>query len=130
MLALNHRRRVVSIPLTPLIDVVFILLLFFMLSSSFQRMQQMELGSRAQGSSQIEKAPVQVVLRTDGAFLVDGYVLQQDSRVFQGRLADWVEQGKTVHITAQPMVEIQSLVRALDLFKSSGVQSLNLTPTD
>jgi biopolymer transport protein ExbD len=64
----DNGRRTRRISLTPLIDVVFILLLFFMLSSSFQRWHSVDLPglqSAATGEQSTEE-PVFVLLHQSG----------------------------------------------------------------
>ncbi len=61
------------ISLTALIDVVFILLLFFMLTTSFQRWKQLELtvGSAA-GSAPSKQKNIVVLLTTQAGLIVSG----------------------------------------------------------
>ncbi|WP_208352100.1 biopolymer transporter ExbD [Pseudaestuariivita rosea] len=47
----RHRRR---LSMTSLIDIIFLLLLFFMLSSTFSRFSEVELASAASGTGQTE----------------------------------------------------------------------------
>ena len=64
----------VTISLTPLIDVVFILLIFFMLASSFLDWQQVEVSGLQPGAGSpapAETRPVMVEL-DDSGVLVDG----------------------------------------------------------
>ncbi|MBO9443270.1 biopolymer transporter ExbD [Phaeobacter italicus] len=63
------RRRPLS--MTSLIDVIFLLLLFFMLSSTFSRFGEVELTAAAGGNSPQDHRPVFVSLQAD-ALLVNG----------------------------------------------------------
>jgi len=59
------RRRKLS--LTSLIDVIFLLLLFFMLSSTFSQFSEVELATAGQGQAAAsERRPIFVQLREDG----------------------------------------------------------------
>jgi len=59
------RRRRLS--LTSLIDVIFLLLLFFMLSSTFSQFSEVELATAGQGQAAVsERRPIFVQLREDG----------------------------------------------------------------
>jgi len=59
------RRRKLS--LTSLIDVIFLLLLFFMLSSTFSQFSEVELATAGQGQAAAPEArPIFVQLREDG----------------------------------------------------------------
>lgn len=59
--------------LTPLIDVIFILLVFFMLASNFLQWRSLELNVPGEGqASSQDVEPVVVRLGADGAITVDG----------------------------------------------------------
>ena len=63
---LRHRPRRRALSMTSLIDVIFLLLLFFMLSSTFTRFAELELGSAGQGNAATpEITPVLVQLAVD-----------------------------------------------------------------
>ncbi|MBO6826670.1 MAG: biopolymer transporter ExbD, partial [Sneathiella sp.] len=65
-----------KISLTPLIDVVFILLVFFMLASNFQQERNIELTTPASGpgkrTSITDDKPIRIDIQGQGRFLVDG----------------------------------------------------------
>lgn len=64
--ARSRRRR---LSLTSLIDVIFLLLLFFMLSSTFTRFAEVELTAAAAGAGTTAEPPVFVQLRPDAITL-------------------------------------------------------------
>ena len=69
--ALYHpRRRPIS--LTPLIDVVFILLMFFMLTSAFTRWKAVDLRLPTTSSDTSPKKPQALLLHTDGSLSLRG----------------------------------------------------------
>lgn len=61
-MAVRHRR---PLSLTPLIDVIFLLLLFFMLSSTFARFAQVEVTAGQPSASASAEQP-DVLIRIDG----------------------------------------------------------------
>ena len=68
----------VTISLTPLIDVVFILLIFFMLASSFLDWQQVEIQALRPGSQPATPNERQIVMiekTGDGGLRLDGKIL-------------------------------------------------------
>lgn len=127
MLALEHRARVLRVPLTPLIDVVFILLMFFMLSSSFVRFHQLEF--HAVGSGAVSEAPesARVLLETDGRLRIGAEVYDITDLRFERELARWRDESVTVVVAARPEVPVQTLVDLLDRLRDAGIQTLNLS---
>lgn len=77
----RRRPHEVGIDLTPLIDVVFLLLIFFMVSTTFIRESRLEIElPEASASAQPEAdAPLEISISSDGKVAVDGQALR-DSR--------------------------------------------------
>jgi len=74
-----HRRRDAVLNVTPLIDVLFLLIIFFTMTSTFKRAGELELelpGSTSSGPATEHDAvtDVEVVLMNDGQLLLDGNV--------------------------------------------------------
>ena len=67
-----YRSRQKGISLTPLIDVVFILLMFFMLTSTFTRWKAVDLRFPVADSGVDPKNPQAVILHTDGSLSLRG----------------------------------------------------------
>ncbi len=59
MLKRGFRRRTLS--LTPLVDVIFLLLLFFMLTSTFSRYGEVEIGSASGGAGAVAQGDMRFV---------------------------------------------------------------------
>ena len=119
-------RRRSPISLTPLIDVVFILLVFFMLASSFLDWRAIELDAlgKAAAAPSVEGALL-VELRSDGLRL-SGETLDLDAlaaRVAE-RLATKPDQRVLVKPT--PGVVLQRAVAVLDRLTAAGARDLSL----
>lgn len=75
--AIFRRRR---ISLTSLIDVIFLLLLFFMLSSTFTRFAEIEVtGGAASASAAGERPDVLIALDDQGGWRINGVALPDES---------------------------------------------------
>jgi len=70
----RRRRASTILNLTPLIDIVFLLLVFFMLTSHFIEDQaiDVDLPKAKNGNEAIEREYVEVVVNSNGELLVDG----------------------------------------------------------
>jgi len=113
-----------KISLTPLIDVVFILLLFFMLSSSFSHWFSIDI-SMAQGakSKQLETARVQL-LNQQGMVIYDGKRFSLDDLKL-GKALD-ADKKRAVFIDVESSVNTQTIVKLISLLNKQGVQKVSL----
>lgn len=120
------RKRAIS--LTPLIDVVFILLLFFMLSSTFTQWRQQDLAVPGSGTT---TPPVQHQVRLlsgDGRFQLDGMELNlRDSSALTQQISQ--QNDDLFVIIADSGIATQALIGLLDALKAAGARQLSLAKT-
>lgn len=116
-----YSKRSRPISLTPLIDVVFILLMFFMLTSSFIHEKQIEL---ATGVSQVSPPSAQakrLLLLSNGALSMD---LNSTSNSVSIETLD-KNTSYVVHPAAA--TNVQTIVRALTQLKQAGLKNISLS---
>ncbi len=121
--ARRHRQ---LISLTPLIDVVFILLVFFMLASSFLDWRSIGLTAPQAGDAgaTIEGALL-VEVRAQGVRLAGRPVTEDElERQLRVRLAEKPDQ--TVFVKAGQGVPLQRVVSVLDRLTAAGATGLSL----
>lgn len=120
-----HQRRRKMISLTPLIDVVFILLLFFMLSSNFTRWHQINLQSASLSETQTPELRVLKIESNQGEISFNGRrLLMSDTNSIQKLVTENVQ--ATFVITVVEGVQIQVMVNLLDQLKRSGATRVSL----
>jgi len=120
----SRRRTLVS--LTPLIDVVFILLLFFMLASSFTDLRAIALDAPVSGTgnASIEGALL-VDVRLDGVRFAGRYIGLNDLvDTIRNRRAD--NPGLRVLVRPATRVSLQDTVRVLDALTVAGIDRIAL----
>lgn len=124
LLDLSLPRRKQAISLTPLIDVVFILLLFFMLSSSFSQWRQIKLPASTE-SQQSSLEFVTVILDSDGdQFTVQGKRYQSSDINALTELI--ITKPEAVFaIAVEKNGKTQALINLLDNFKKSGATNVS-----
>jgi|SRR5699024_987447 len=114
------------ISLTPLIDVVFILLLFFMLASSFLDLNTITLDAPTVGASgQTDTGALLIEVRLDGVRFAGHYMpLDQLTALVAQRL----DKRPDLRVLIQPGagVNLQRTVRVLDRLSSIGATHLSL----
>lgn len=116
------------ITLTPLIDVVFILLIFFMLASSFLDWRGVDLRlSTPGGGAPSAENSLLVQIKSDGSLSLDGKVLGEaelEARIGE-RLSEAPDKG--IVLRPDPGVTLQRSVDVLDLLKRAGAVNLSLS---
>ena len=136
---MNFRRRTraeTDINLTPLIDVVFLLLIFFMVSTTFTRETQLkvDLPESASGEQANETAEqIEVLISAAGEVAINGNTLINPSlETLKAALAR-ESNGDTrlpVVITADAQTPHQSVITAMDAAGQQGFTRLRLTTNE
>ncbi|WP_372777826.1 ExbD/TolR family protein [Litorivivens sp.] len=132
---MNFRRQKleeVSVNLTPLIDVVFLLLIFFMVSTTFTKESRLtlELPEASGDPAPQEVVPLEVIVDAQGQYMVnDLTVVSPNLKGLKAAIAE-VSGGDTstpVVITADAKAPHQSVIRAMDAAGQLGFTKLSLT---
>lgn len=121
-----------GINLTPLIDVVFLLLIFFMVSTTFTKETHLtiDLPEAAAGTEVVEQAAIDIVINSSGEYAVNGQLLVNNQPDTLSRALRAISQGKQdvpVVITADANSSHQSVVRAMDVAGRLGLSKLRIT---
>ena len=120
------RRKAVS--LTPLIDVVFILLMFFMLTSSFTREKQLELASPVASSNALANTARQLLLQQNGelAIMNKDLLAFTEKALTDKAITNEFASDQALVIRPAPDVNVQTMVSALARLKALGFNQLSL----
>ncbi len=120
-----------SINLTPLIDVVFLLLIFFMVTTTFTRETRMLISLPEAESESIarEKKVVELVVSKDGSYAVDGQsLINRDIKTIMAALKDASagDNKMPLVITADALSTHQAVITAMDAAGRLGFETLNI----
>ncbi|MEY1661802.1 ExbD/TolR family protein [Isoalcanivorax beigongshangi] len=129
----RQRADEVSINLTPLIDVVFLLLIFFMVATTFTR--ETRLGvilPEADGqAATADVEGIEVVVTANGQYRLDGETLPQSDRgALRNALARHVQEGAVppaLTLTADAEASHQAVVWVMDVAGQLGFTRLRIT---
>lgn len=121
----------VHVDLTSLIDVVFILLLFFMLTTTFSRSTSLIVNLPEASGETVTEGPLRIDVTVDsaGAFAVNGRRLPaNDLATLMQAIADLAEGDNTlpITITADAVTTHQSVVTAMDAVAQLGFTKLSI----
>lgn len=123
-LALSAPRSKARIGLTPLIDVVFILLLFFMLTSTFVERTAVDVSTPSAAPSAADPADI-LRIRLDGAGLqVNGAPVPVES--LAATLAEQPRDTGGVIIEVVPGVPLDDTVAVMDIARAADLGPLSL----
>ncbi len=129
-----RRRDEPEVNLTPLIDVVFLLLIFFMVSTTFQRQAQLRV-ELPQASARPDKAPshpIEITIDARGSFFVDGRQVVNDRPATLKQVLARLAQGKTdipLIIRSDRHTPFQAVVTAMDVATQLGLTHMSLATT-
>lgn len=123
------RRRPALIRLTPLIDVVFILLVFFMLASSFLDWRGFDIDVPTEAAESADDLPpILVVVAPDSGLRVDGEEVAADELAAAVHaLQPGQGDDRPVVLRAHGDAPVGTTVTAFDALQAGGVSAISLT---
>lgn len=127
----RQRPEEVSVNLTPLIDVVFLLLIFFMVSTTFTKETQLEIDLPSANGSVQEKPVehIEIQISAEGSYLLNGEPVGESTelglRVALETLEDQSSEAPLV-IAADAKTPHQAVVTAMDVAGQLGYTRLRI----
>lgn len=125
----TKRDKELDINITPLIDVVFLLLIFFMVSTTFQRESEItiELPESSGDIAETNKKVIEISIDNQGRYFVNQRRIK-DTNIKTLKQAISVTRGDAKEakliISADKMTTHQSVVRAMDAARQLGLVNL------
>ncbi|MDC0214754.1 biopolymer transporter ExbD [Gammaproteobacteria bacterium] len=123
----------VTLELVPLIDVVFLLLIFFMVSTTFVQDSRINLSlPEAHGdlSSEIEVSAIALAVDKDGLYTINGVALKTNDRpTIVEALLKITEPGdakQKIVLLADAKTDYQNVIVALDALSSVGLSNVSM----
>lgn len=113
--------------MTPLIDMVFQLLLFFALTSSISEARALRVNLPAAATADREREePVVLVVTSEGRYLLEEGEIPADDlpSAIRSRLAG--QSDRPVRIEADEAAEVGPAIRALDAARAAGARSASI----
>ena len=123
------RRPEVSINLTPLIDVVFLLLIFFMVSTSFSELTQLVVDlPEAEGAPASTNTTLLLAVDVEGNMTLDGAPVPNDARGLSEALRQRLSGNTDISVTlsADAITPHQYVVTAIDVAAQLNITRLTI----
>jgi len=128
----RQNREELSLNLTPLIDIVFLLLIFFMVSTTFTKENHLSI-NLPEAEGEVADAPnqiVEVVIDRHGQYSLNGQALISNKLLTLKQAIEKVSKGDRnmpFIITADAATPHESVVRAMDAAGQLGFSRLSIT---
>jgi len=120
-----------EVNLTPLIDVVFILLIFFMVSTTFQHESEIKIDLPEASADKVDKQEkvLEILIDADGHFYIGGeQVVNTELATLKGAIRKFLGDRKKmpVVIRADRMSPYEAVIRAMDATSQLGLEQMSL----
>ena len=129
---MRFKRRVLLekglLDIAPLIDVIFLLLIFFMLTSSFIFQPGIKINlPKALTSEVIQRENLIIVVTDDNSLYIDERLVEREE--LSSRLEIAAKESKPILIKADRKAALGKVVEVWDLCRAEGIQKINIATT-
>ena len=134
-----HPPQPAELNLTPLVDVVFLLLLFFMISTTFEQQRELPIAlpeAKGQPAQTTDSKPLAIGIDRNSRYVVDGLPLDPGSNeqtrarlIVALRLASASSKHRSLLIEADAQTPHQAVMRVLDAAQEVGLTQLAFAAT-
>ena len=124
----KEEKELISINITPLIDIVFLLLVFFMLATSFIQKSTIEVNLDSSESIQIEskKNTIVIILNEKGFIYLNNKKIDIDN--IRGKIINSIKNDskKTILIKIHKKIPVQNVIRQIEQVRLDGTDNIKL----
>lgn len=119
-------RESAKLDLTPLIDVVFLLIIFFMVTTTFNNFGSVQIDLPSSTIQQTDKTKsIEIIIDKDG-----NYHISEDGKITQVQFSDldaYLKSAKEATVSADKNLKYQTIMDVITKIKENGVDNLGLT---
>lgn len=118
-----------KVDMTSLLDIVFIMLLFFIVTTSFTKTQSMDVvqpSNQCQANCEQDEKPILVSINEDSKVIFDNRIIDIEAvrANIEGRLANSPQASLLIRVNE--MAQHEALIGALDQAKQAGIQKVSV----
>ncbi len=121
----RKKRNIMSLDLTPLIDVVFLLLIFFMVSTTFNKYGKIDIDvPTSTVINKTEESKIEIVVDKD-----ENYFIIKDGKTYPINIDDLSEHlsgVKEVSVTGDKNLKYQTIMDVITKIKKQGIENLGI----
>lgn len=121
----RKKRNIMSLDLTPLIDVVFLLLIFFMVSTTFNKYGKIDIDVPvSKVSEKAENSKIEIIIDKN-----ENYFILQDGKTFPINIEEldkYLNGVKEVSVTGDKNLKYQIVMDVITKVKEQGIENLGI----
>ena len=122
----KKKRESAKLDLTPRIDVVFLLIIFFMVTTTFNNFGSVQIDLPSSTIQQTDKnKSIEIIIDKDGK-----YYISEDGKITQVQFSDldtYLKSAKEATVSADKNLKYQTIMDVITKIKENGVDNLGLT---
>ena len=122
----KKKRESAKLDLTTLIDVVFLLIIFFMVTTTFNNFGSVQIDLPSSTIQQTDKnKSIEIIIDKDG-----NYHISEDGKITQVQFSDldaYLKSAKEATVSADKNLKYQTIMDVITKIKENGVDNLGLT---
>lgn len=125
----RHENSVDSPDMTPMLDIVFIMLIFFIVSTSFVQEEAIDWLTLKQSTEKTEptkERPLQLVIDKHGDMKLQNQFVSADALLARVQAERAKAEFKSAVVSVSPSVSTAILVKAVDDIKRAGIASVSV----
>ncbi len=125
----RHENSIDSPDMTPMLDIVFIMLIFFIVSTSFVQEEAIDWLTLKQSSDPIpptKDKPLQLVINKNGDMKLQGQLVSAEALLARVQSERAKADFQSAVVSVAPSVSTAILVKAVDDIKRAGIRSVSV----
>lgn len=121
----RKKRELISLDLTPLIDVVFLLLIFFMVSTTFNKYGEIDIEVPSSNvKTEHKELPVELIIDKNGDYFLSKE--GKTSAIDIKNIANILNGIETISVTGDKNLKYQLILSTITTLKKEGVKNIGI----
>ena len=118
-------KKKIKVNIIPLIDIIFLMLVFFMLATNFEKNKQIDLSIAENMKSENQSNLIlQIIIKNDGSFLINNKQIEKE-KVETKVIEIWnTKKYKEIFILNEKSSIVQDLVFLIDILKNNNIEKI------
>ena len=115
----------IKVNIIPLIDIIFLMLVFFMLATNFEKNKQIDLSIAGNMKSENQSNLIlEIIIKNDGSFLINNKKIEKE-KVETKVVEIWnTKKYKEIFILNEKLSIVQDLVFLIDILKNNNIEKI------